>query len=217
MDCIMKITPEFARIHSHICADGYIAKYQSRRSKKELIDHPRKNLVRNRYYICYVNTNQTLVNQFIKDIKICFGRKVSTAKKTEYSVSAKWIYDLLKNNGALKSHNFFIPSSILNSKKVIKKEWLKAFFDDEGYIYRKVVFLGIVNKEAIIQIKKLLSELGIESKLYGPYFHKNPRYKPIYRLAIRNDSVLNFRENVGFDHPNKKTKLSIICDKIMGM
>ena len=211
----MKITPEFARIHAHICGDGYICTGKSKRSKKELLDHPRKNLIRNRYYVRYVNTNNVLANQFVEDVKTFFGRKVVKLKKFEYDVSGKWIYDILKGNGVLKSHNFFIPLFITKSEEIIKKEWLKAFFDDEAYIYRKVIYLTIVNKKAILQIKQLLSELRIDSKFYGPYFSKNPNHRASYRIAIRGNSVLKFRENVGFSHPDKKIKLNFICDKIM--
>lgn len=84
-----KLALAFARIHAHISGDGYIEKTVSRRSKKELLSHPRKNIIRNRYYVRYVNMETTLVEQFIKDVKELFGRKVVKLRRYEYEVCGK--------------------------------------------------------------------------------------------------------------------------------
>ena len=99
----------FVRIHAHISADGYIMKSRTKRSKKELMQHPRKNIIRNRYSIRYVNTEEQLCNEFIRDVKMLLNRKAVKVKEIEYDVCGKWIYTLFKDHGARKSKEWFIP------------------------------------------------------------------------------------------------------------
>src|SRR3989338_3974097 len=212
----IKITQEFARLHAHICGDGYIEKTYSKRSEKSLIDHPRKNLIHDRYYVRYVNKENILVNQFIKDVKSVFGRKVTKLRRFEYEVCGKWIYDIFYNPGALKSYNWFIPSRIMNSNKLVKKEWLKAIFDDEGYIAKNQIELGIVNKKAINQIQKLLKNFKIKTKLYKPYIPKNPKHRIVYRISIQRENVLKYFKCIGFSHNQKRKKLLKLVNKISG-
>ena len=207
------VSPAFARIHSHICADGYIQKTKSKRSEKELLDHPRKNLIRNRFYVRYVNTEQILTEQFIRDVREVFGRKVVEVKGYEYAICGKWIYDILKDNGALRSKEWFIPDIILKSSHPIRIEWLKSFFDDESHVEKakKRIVLNMVNKPGLIQVQRLLNELGIRSTLNGPY---RCRQYYSYHLNIYRDSIVRYYNIVGFNHPKKKMDLSEIVSKM---
>lgn len=206
----------FARIHAHISGDGYIQKTKSKRSEKELLEHPRRNIIRNRYYVRYVNMEKTLVEQFIKDIKEVFGRKVVKLRKYEYGVCGKWIYNILKENGDLKSHKWFIPPIIMNSKEFIKEEWLRAFFDDEGYVSRNAIYLKIVNKKGLMQIKNLLKEFRIESKLYKPIIPQNLNHRIAYRLAILRNNLVEFCKHINFSHPKKRMQLNKIVKNKWG-
>ncbi|MBW2976022.1 hypothetical protein KY347_01095 [Candidatus Woesearchaeota archaeon] len=209
----LKATPEFARLHAHICADGYLKETCCRRSKKDLLKHPRKNIFRKDCSIRYVNTEKKLVGQFIKDIKKVFCRKVTKLRRNEYEVTAKWIYDIFKETGALKSNNWFIPSNITKSDKAVKKQWLRAFFDDEAYVTKKYkrIVLNIVNKEGLNQIQKLLAEFGINSVLNGPYRYK--KYHS-YHLTVCRDSIKKYFELIGFSHPKKKKVLSELASQM---
>ena len=90
-----RMTPEFARLHAHICGDGCLFKVKTNRSKKELIQHPRKNIVRNRFHLSYCNTDKILIKSFIKDLKIVFDRVgVFVPSKNQVDVQAKWLYNL---------------------------------------------------------------------------------------------------------------------------
>jgi len=199
----IKITPKLARLHAHICGDGYMYKGKTRRSKKELKQHPRKNTIRNRFYLRYCNNEQILLNQFIIDIKEVFNRKaVLISKKNEIDVQGKWLYLLFKKLGAGKSKEWFIPSEIMLASNKVKIEWLKAFFDDESYVdkKRKRIVLNIVNKRGLLQIKELLSQFNIDSRLNGPYKYK--QYFS-YHLTINKNSSQRYFEIIGFNHPKK--------------
>lgn len=211
----IKITPELARIHAHICADGYIGKSRSRRSAKELLEHPRKNLIRNRYYIRYVNKDSTLVKQFIKDVEILFNRKVIKLRRHEYEVCGKWIYDILKSNGALKSDTWFIPDIILNSSKKVKRQWLRTIFDDEGWVGQSNIGLSVANKKGIRQIISLLSEFGIETR-YTIRKMKNPKHKTQHQILLRKKDTITYHFSIGFNSLRKKDKLANLIRKWNG-
>ena len=187
----LKVTPEFARLHAHICADGYLQKSTCRRPKKDLLKHPRKNVFRDVYAIRYVNMEVKLVEQFIKDVMKVFCRKVTKLRRHEYEVAGKWIYDIFKNSGALKSNNWFVPPAIMSSDDAVKKEWLKAFFDDEAYVtqkYKRIV-LNIINENGLNQIQDLLEGFGIFSVINGPYKYK--KYYS-YHLSILRNSIKKY-------------------------
>ena len=202
-----EITPEFARLHAHICGDGCLFKVKTNRSKKELLQHPRNNTVRNRFHLSYCNTNSILIELFIKDLKLAFNRVgVFVPSQNHVDVQAKWLYDLFKFFGAGKSKEWFIPNKIMYSSLEIKAQWLKAFFDDEAYVsnVQKRIVLNVVNHNGLKQIQNLLFDLGIISRLNGPY---RCREFYSYHLTIYKNSLERFSNTVGFDHPEKKRKL----------
>ena len=205
-----RMTPEFARLHAHICGDGCLFKVKTNRSKKELIQHPRKNTVRNRFHLSYCNTNKVLIKLFIVDLKKAFNRVgVYVSNKHQVDVQAKWLYDLFKNLGAGKSKEWFIPKEIMSSSNAIKIQWLKAFFDDEAYVSKKQkrIVLNVVNYEGLKQIQSLLNGLMITSRLKGPYYYKK-FYS--YHLTIYKNSLTSYSNLIGFNHPKKKEKLQEI-------
>ena len=205
-----KITPEFARLHAHICGDGCMFKARTNRSKKELMQHPRKNTVRNRFHLSYCNTNKILIKSFIKDLKIVFDRVgVFVPSKNQVDVQAKWLYNLFKFFGAGKSKEWFIPNKIMFTSNEIKAQWLKAFFDDEAHISRlqKRIVLNIVNHKGLKQVQSLLNDLNIVSRLTGPYYCRE-FYS--YHLTIYKNSLDKYYNFIGFNHPEKNKVLQEI-------
>jgi len=198
-----RITPEFARLHAHICGDGCLYKVKTNRSKKELIQHPRKNTIRNRFHLSYCNTNKVLLKSYINDLKTAFNRiGVFDPSKNQVDAQAKWLYDLFKFFGAGKSKEWYIPNKIMLSSKNIKSQWLKAFFDDESHVSKthKRIVLNIVNKKGLVQIRTLLKEMNIESKLGGPYICRE-FYS--YHLTVNKTYLERFEKFIGFNHPKK--------------
>lgn len=214
----IKKTPEFARIHAHICGDGYTTHAKVRRSPKELIEHPRKNLIRDRYSIRYVNTENELVKKFAEDVKILLNRKVVKLRRHEYDVAGKWVYDLFVQSGTLKSASWFIPPEILDGTDELKKEWLKAFFDDESHVssHRNRVEVNSINRKGILQVQELLKELGMEGRVGGPYLQKKPNHQPFYRIVIYSKNAKKFAELIGSYHPDKEKRLKDIIKRMSG-
>ena len=70
----MKITPEIARIHAHICGDGYVCKSLERRSPADLASHSRINKKRMMWTLAYCNTSENLIYGFQQDLRKIFNR-----------------------------------------------------------------------------------------------------------------------------------------------
>ncbi len=203
----VKITKEIARLHAHICGDGCVYSTKTNRSKKELLQHPRKNTVRNRFHINYSNNDEDLLYQFIGDLKNHFGRVgVINSRRNNVDVQGKWLHDLFVNLGAGKSKEWFISEKILTKSKKILAEWVKAFFDDEAYvpIKRRCIEVNSVNRNGLLQIKSILSSLGIQSKVRGPYWYKQFF---IYRLCIDSKNIENYAKMIGFSSTKKRKRL----------
>src|SRR3989344_7090646 len=122
-----------ARIHSHICGDGYIGVYKCKRSKGELQKRPRKIIYRNKYSVRYFNNELTLLDSFSRDVKYAYGLD-AICSKGERQICGKWLYARLKKLGAGKSKEWFISDEIMCSSNEIVSAWLSAFFDDEGHV-----------------------------------------------------------------------------------
>jgi hypothetical protein len=155
-----KISPELSRIVAHICGDGYILSRRRRRSKNELIIHPRRNIFRKTYAVRYVNTEPALVKQFIFDVKKEFKRSVIKLRKFEYELSGKKVYDIITGLGAGKSHDWFISKRIFNSNKKVKIAWLKSFLDDEAHVSKekkKSICLAISSSTTATYAKRFLT------------------------------------------------------------
>lgn len=90
-------------------------------------------------------------------------------------------------------------------------EWLRAYFDCEGYVGKNVIHIQSVNKKGIEKIHELLKEFNIESKIYK-YQRKNKNWNTNYLLYIlKKESRLNYLKEIGFNHLIKFQKLSKFC------
>lgn len=204
---ISKITEAEARIHAHVCGDGSIYTYTCKRSPADLRTHLRKNISRKLYCVKYCNSEPVLLDCFEKDIKNVYSLKTSFSRN-EHLIRAKWVYIRLRELGAGNSKNWFVSDKILNSNSIILKEWLKAFFDDEGHVDIKsnYITLNSVNLNGLKQVKLLLQSLGIENvTIKGPYFYKQ-FYS--YRLKILKRDLKKFQQKIGFNHPKKIIQLA---------
>tara|TARA_Y100000310_G_scaffold333304_1_gene410591 strand:+ start:2058 stop:3203 length:1146 start_codon:yes stop_codon:yes gene_type:complete len=195
----LKLTLELTRIISHLFADGCIT------------------LDKNGYLTAaYYNQSKVLINQFKEDIEKVFGLddiKVKKNKTTEYVYLPSTIsIILLKLCPTFKSKNCRIPPFIKKSDNNLKREFLKAFFDDESFVkfvppYRHIE-LSINNLELLREIKKLLEGVGIKST---EILERKIRGFDVQSIYIRGaENLFNFKEQVGFSEPSKKKKLDLI-------
>lgn len=91
-----------------------------------------------KWQIMYYNTCSTLLEEFKDDIHIVFGNK----KMSEGTMSSGTRYiavygrdvvaKLLNYLSSYNSFNILIPDVVLNSKETVIREYIRAFYDDEG-------------------------------------------------------------------------------------
>lgn len=208
----MKVTPELARIHGHICGDGSVYMSVEKRSTGALLKHKRKNVYRNVWRILYYNTSKELVNEFICDFDKAFGRKCQyRSKYHEVRISGtKNIIKMMELDGK-NSYNWNIPNFILNSHKRIICNWLRAFFDDEGHVpkNRNSIIITSVNIDGLKQISDMLKKVGIVSRLRGPYkSDKERKHKDFWRLIIPKKYLSIYHNKIGFTHSGKNRLLN---------
>ena len=209
----MKITPEIALIHGHLCGDGSVYISKEKRSPGSLLNHKRRNLNVNMWYICYTNNNKELLNEFADAMMKQFKRKAQWPKgKSE--VRYKGCKHIIEKLSVLNknSYSWSIPSFISNAPSKIVAHWLRAFFDDEGSVIvkEKKIKLDVVNERGLLSVRSLLKSLGIESKMYGPYKSKNPNHALRFRIVIGRNSLQEYHKKVSFTHPEKKIKLEFL-------
>lgn len=206
------ITYKEARIHANICGDGCLYICLCKRPPSDLQNHRRKNIYRNFYCIKYSNNEISLLNRFADDVKSVYGLK-SYLSRNEHLIKAKWVYDRLKYLGAGKSKEWFIGKEIFDADNNVIKEWLMAFFDDEGHvdIANNYLTLNSVNLDGLKQIKLLLNKVGIVNiTVKGPYYYKGFFS---YRLKVLSKDLHKFNELVGFSHPKKVRELQELISK----
>ncbi|MFH0973215.1 MAG: LAGLIDADG family homing endonuclease [Candidatus Micrarchaeota archaeon] len=193
-----------ARIHARVCSDGWVSEYIEKRVL-QIVHGRRYHRDRRRYEVGYSNNEKTLLREFDEDMKAVFG--VRCKRNTgERRTKSKRIFTRLKKLGAGKSRAWFIPRAIAFGSRKIKRAWLTAFYDDEGWVEmrQKRVGVGVVNKRGLKQAAKMLKQLGIPHKLNGPY--KNG----VWTISINRRGLARFKKIVGFHHIKKKAKLQKI-------
>jgi hypothetical protein len=204
------ITPEIARIHAHVCGDGFIYTCRYRRSPMDLLCHPRINVFRKDWILAYSNTCEQLINEFVSDLMVAFNRKGQYRKKhCEVRITgAKHIVTILRLSFK-SSYNWYIPDFILKSSKEVISNWIRAFFDDEAHVdvKRGAILVTSINKKGLCQILRMLLIFKINSKIYGPYRNRD-KGKEFWRL--RTKDIYNYSVKIGFLHPKKKGDLEKI-------
>lgn len=152
-----KITVALARIHAHICGDGNLFSYREKDCYGYLGCYKINNY-RYRFGLGYTNLNPLLIKEFIEDIKAAFGLK-PYYRNCYVRVKSKEAWRLLKRMGAGKSHDWFISSKITIANKEIKKNWVRAFFDDEAcFNANGRIRVRSVNRKGIAQVRSMLKE-----------------------------------------------------------
>lgn len=123
-----------------------------------------------------------------------------------YSVklSNKVIVEHLLNYGSFKSTKWNVPMFNSNDEKI---EFLRAFYDSEAYVSKYTIRIESVNETGLLQIKHLLHQFGIDSRIYQ-YKRKNPNWNTNYILSINNrENRVKFLRCIGFYHSRKQKKL----------
>ncbi len=123
------------------------------------------------------------------------------------NINSKVVASHLKELSTFGTLNWEIPKFIFESREC-KIEFIRAFYDCEGYVGKNRIDVQSVNKSGIEEIKFLLASLGVSSNLYM-YVRKNENWNTNYILVIsEKENIIKFARLIGFNHPVKRMKIN---------
>ena len=162
-----------------------------------------------RYEILFCPDHESMISPFVEAFRLLYLKVPRIKNLGNYfrlrADSKTACIDLLKA-GQLKTKKWRIPFRLFNDEKS-KVEWLRAFFDCEAYVGKKEIRVQSVNKNGLMDVKKLLNEFRIESRAYE-YNRKNEKWNTNYILHIgQMESRKAFFNKIGFNHQIKLQKL----------
>lgn len=207
---------EEARVHAHVCGDGSVWLAREKRSKNSLKKHPRKKIFWTFWIMNFTSTCKELRDEFERDMKVAFNRKC-THMHNELDLRVRSVKHILRRLRLIGSNSkdWFIPPELFLANERIKREWIRAFFDDEGTIREKGLSVCSVNKHGLLQIKKLLNQFRILSTLIVKKQTIKTKIHISWVLRIRNKCLVRFHRLIGFRHPKKKMMLEkIVSERI---
>jgi len=180
-------------------------------------------------YFAYYNKNDTLLENFEKDVQFVFGDIHFIKGTMKHGVSYvmvqnKPIFDFLKSIVEdYRSFTLKVPEFV--NTKELQKEFLSALYDDEGSaplrIFKETneikrnVSLSSNSLIMIEQIKNiLLKTFGINpNKISKNTRLRNSKIFTNYVLNITGkENLEKFREQIGFKHPEKSAKLNLMLN-----
>ncbi len=186
-----KLSPEKARIIGHCIGDGAVYKTNTD------------------YVIKYEVKDFFLIKQFHCDLIEVYGLEphlvLNKSGKTGHPLisvrlRSKIVYnDLLRYVTSFYSDKWELKEPILNSPKSMKKELLRALYDDEGSIINnRYVRLYSINLNGLKQLGELIKEFEIKYKFEKGFGAK----RNVHSLTIKD--IEKFYTKIGFNLPRKK-------------
>jgi len=161
------------------------------------------------YDIRFYPDDETVANLFMKTVYELYHKKSRIRKEEKYfkiGVESKLACNHLLSIIPFASLSWKIPHQVLINNEC-KKEFIRAFFDCEAYVGKRIIQVQSVNQQGLKEIMNLLREFGIESKMYE-YHRKNKNWNTNYILCImKKDSRERYLNNIGFNHLSKQKKL----------
>jgi intein/homing endonuclease len=161
------------------------------------------------YVLRFFPDHESIIESFIECLENVYGKTPITKRNYNHDgivCYSKTVVEDLMSVGKFGITNWRVPFKILKDDKS-KIEWLKAFFDSEGYVGKNNIKIQTVNGKGMNDVRKLLLEFGINSRKYL-YKPKNENWNSVHILIIGSkQDKMKFLNTVGFNHKLKLTKL----------
>ena len=162
----------------------------------------------------YEVRDEESLKQFNDDIIKVYGLEPSwewntsgiTGKPIKFvRLRSKLAFEDLQRYTTYFSKDWKLKHLLTNAPKEMKREFLRALFDDEGSVYKiknkGVIKLYSINLEGLKQIQRMLMGFNIMSNLSSGYGLK----RNVYALLIKDLKV--FYDQLGFNLKRKQEKL----------
>jgi DNA-binding transcriptional ArsR family regulator len=193
----IRLSEELSRIIAHLLGDGCLTINR-----------------RGHYNLQYYNKCKKLREIFKADAKKVFGNvhiHEAINKGVPYVfLPAPVSIIILSLMPKTSSSSSRVPNFIRTASRKIKKEFIKAFMDDEATVRYKppVRYIGLTlsNKKLLKDIRDILKEFDIQTtKIHDRIYKK--RYVAYYFNIINHHNLNNFCKKIGFYHPEKRKRL----------
>lgn len=191
-----KLTEAKARLIAHLIGDGCLVKS----------NHD--------YNLKYEVKDLESLNQFRKDLIEVYGLKptegTNRSGKTGEQIPfirlrSKIVFEDFRKYATYYSKDWNINPPLFYSSIEIKREFLKALFDDEGSVIfsnkKPFIRLYSINRKGLDQIALLLSEFGLFGKMVPGFGAR----RNVYALTIMDSK--RFKEKIGFNLSRKQNLL----------
>ena len=195
-----KLTPQLAQFLGLLTADGGLSV-------------ERKGLHR----IVYTQANSCLIRLYKESLKELFGIIRFIEKKSgsnpnnkakDIEVNSKHLKEFLAylGIGSWRSPQKEMPRAIREAPKEIVTVYLRALFDNDGYVGKNSIEFCISSKKLAHQIHIMLLNFGIVSSLAIKKV-KNYEHNDYYRISIFGQEARKFIREIGFIRKEKYNKV----------
>lgn len=162
---------------------------------------------------------------FGRNVEIVYGIKAHDYPKRKeiYGCGKEMAYDLAKY-GPINRYSWRVPFEHLDREGA--RYWLRSFFTGDGTSHvgkRRSdddVRASSVNKAGLEEVRSLLEDrFGIRSYLYYGGHKKNEATKnwsELFVLETTREGLEKFRDEIGFDSPEKQRKLNYMVKRLRG-
>ena len=160
--------------------------------------------------------NESLITPYEEATKTIYNKKSKIKKEKNYyslTIDSKPLIEDITSICDLGTYDWKIPDFVLK-ETANRIEWIKAFFDAEAYVHNKYIRVQSVNSQGLNQIKYILQNLEIHSRIYE-YTPANKKHQKVFMLTIyRNESKKRYLDLIGFNHTIKLKKLKATLQNI---
>jgi len=169
----------------------------------------RKDKNQMRHQLDFFPDNDFMRDTYLQAIQMLYLQKLSVRiRHNVYAVriSSRVIVEDILKYAIFGIKRWNIPKSLLYNNKN-KAAWLRAFYSAEGYVGDKQIKIQTVNKQGMLEVSKLLNDLGVRHNFYE-YSPKSAKHSRVSIIIIckRGDRE-RFLKKVGFWHSKKEARL----------
>lgn len=187
-------------ICGYLAGDGYV-KIRKENKREKL-----------HYTVRFFPDHESLIEPFTEAIKKLYNKEARVIKHKsfyEIIIHSKTIVNDLLSFGKFGTYLWKVPKLKNNQCKV---NWLRGIYDADAYVAKDYIRLKCVNESGIVGVRSLLKELGINTTMYR-YEPINKNWSTNFILDIRGiGEIMKFSEIVGFNHEQKRLKVSNMID-----
>ncbi len=202
----MKATPELASLFAHALGDGHIKK--------------------NKVQFCYVNKSKELIEHVKSCVEQTFGIAPTINFSEKYQLyfvySPTIVARVLIMLGVPVSRKtiqeIMLPDWITKGSQEIKRAFIRALFDDEGWVGTTQGSFAIgfgqnkrrdligTHRKYLEQIRCIIQEIGIQTSEIFRISEKEDFIQLGFKIIGR-DNIKKFLDEIGFNHKLKQEKL----------